>query len=155
LPAKITVRGTQSALRVGQDGLVARHHLQHVEQLALVFVDALDLHVEQAGRVDHDAGVAAMEAARRCLLACLTARKRVQQQRVVGVRTQRTQLVEVEPPAAPMRAVDQRRQARVGLGQPAPRRHAVGHVGEALGPQRGEVGEDGLPSRSSAAPTRR
>ena len=35
---------------LGQDGQVARHHVQQVEQLALVFVDALDLHVEQAVR---------------------------------------------------------------------------------------------------------
>jgi hypothetical protein len=30
--------------------------VQHVEQLPLVFVDALDLHVEQRGRVDRHAG---------------------------------------------------------------------------------------------------
>ena len=34
--------------RVGQHGLVARHDMQQVEQLALVFVDALDLHVKKA-----------------------------------------------------------------------------------------------------------
>jgi hypothetical protein len=55
LPAKTTVRGTQSAMWIGHDGLVARDHVQHVQQLALVLVDALDLHVEQAGRIDRDA----------------------------------------------------------------------------------------------------
>ena len=33
-------------LRVAQDALVARDHVQDVEQLALVFVDALDLHIK-------------------------------------------------------------------------------------------------------------
>ena len=33
-------------LRITQDALVARDHVQEVEQLALVFVDALDLHIK-------------------------------------------------------------------------------------------------------------
>ena len=42
----------QVAGRVGADGVVERDGLQDVEQLALVFVDALDLHVEQRVGVD-------------------------------------------------------------------------------------------------------
>jgi hypothetical protein len=62
LPAKITLRGAQSssAPRPCQDGVVARDDVQHVEQLALVFVDALDLHVEQAVGSTNDAGFARM-----------------------------------------------------------------------------------------------
>ena len=36
--------------RIGADGVVARDRLEHVEQLALVFVDPLDLHVEHRVR---------------------------------------------------------------------------------------------------------
>ncbi len=43
-----------------------------------------------------------------------------------------------------MRASISALRRRVRLRQPAPRRDAVGHVDEALGPQAGEVGEDGL-----------
>jgi hypothetical protein len=49
LPEKITVR---------DDALVAGHHLQDVEQLALVLVEALGVDVEQAVDVDFDAQVA-------------------------------------------------------------------------------------------------
>ena len=38
--------------RIGADGVVARDRLENVEQLALVFVDALDLHVEQRVGID-------------------------------------------------------------------------------------------------------
>jgi len=129
---------------VGQHGLVARHHLQHVEQLALVFVDALDLHVEQAGRVDHHARGSRDVRGQARLVGMLDGEEGVAEILALGVRRQARELVERQPPAAADAAVDQGRQARVGLRQPAPRRDAVGHVGEALGPQAGEVGEDGL-----------
>ena len=41
---------------VGFDAVVQRHDVQHVEMLALVLVDTLDLHVEQRFRIDRDAG---------------------------------------------------------------------------------------------------
>ena len=40
--------------RVRADLIVQRHRLDEIEQLALVFVDALDLHVEQGVRIDAD-----------------------------------------------------------------------------------------------------
>ena len=41
-------------MRLGLDRLVEGDGLEDVEELALVFVDALDLHVEQGGRIDAD-----------------------------------------------------------------------------------------------------
>ena len=41
-------------LRLGANRLVQRHGVQQVEQLALVLVDPLDLHVEQRRRVDRN-----------------------------------------------------------------------------------------------------
>ena len=49
-------RSAVDAVRMDQHRLVAGHDVQHVEQLALVFVDPLDLHVEQARRIDAHAG---------------------------------------------------------------------------------------------------
>ena len=51
---------------------------------------------------------------------------------VVGQRLQLRELVQVPAPAGADAAVDQRRQRRVGLAEPAPRRDAVGLVAEAL-----------------------
>ena len=132
------------ALRVGQDVLVARHHVQQVEQLPLVFVDALDLHVEQAVRIDLQADGRGNVLGQALLVGQLDGEEFVAERGVFGQRPQPAQLVQVEPPAVADVAVDQPAQPRVGMGQPAPRRDAVGHVGEALGPQAGEVGEDGL-----------
>jgi len=55
---------------------------------------------------------------------------------IAALVAQRLQLVEVEPPLRAQRAVEQARQARVGLCQPAARRHAVGHSGALCGHQR-------------------
>ena len=41
-----------------QDGVVVGNHMQHVQQLPLVFVNTLDLHVEQAVGVERDACLA-------------------------------------------------------------------------------------------------
>ncbi len=45
--------------------------VQHVEQLALVFVDALDLHVEQAVGADLDAGAVLDVCSEACLVGTL------------------------------------------------------------------------------------
>ncbi|MGY3645065.1 hypothetical protein ACVWW2_000356 [Bradyrhizobium sp. LM4.3] len=50
------------------DRLVQRDCLDDVEKLALVFVDALDLHVEQRGRIDLDAEPLADQARQRGLV---------------------------------------------------------------------------------------
>ena len=55
LPA-ITVRAMAGTSPTFDDGQITRHHIQHVEQLAFVFVDALDLHVKEAVGRDGDAG---------------------------------------------------------------------------------------------------
>ena len=52
LPAKILTRGAQFAFGMRADRVVERDRLDDVEQLALVFVDALDLDVEQRVRID-------------------------------------------------------------------------------------------------------
>jgi hypothetical protein len=44
------------ALGMAADLVIERHRLDQVEQLALVFVDALDLHIEQRVGIEPDAG---------------------------------------------------------------------------------------------------
>ena len=118
--------------------------MQQVEQLALVFVDALDLHVEQALRVDRDAGGAFDVGRQTVLVRMFDGCEPHPQRRVLAQAAQALQLVQIEPPGPSQGVVQQCRQARVGLRQPAPRRDTVGHVGETFRPQAGEVGKDGL-----------
>jgi len=118
--------------------------VQQVEQLALVFVDALDLHVEQRGRIDHDAEPLLDHLRQAQLVVALDAHELVAEAGVVGQRRQPPQLVEVLEPALAELGADQFRQRRIGLVEPAPRRDAVGHVDDLVRPQAVEVGEDGF-----------
>ena len=131
-------------LRVVQDLLVARDHVQHVQQLALVLVDALDLHVEQCAGVQLQALVLHHPARQALLVHLLGVAEGAQESRLVRHVAQRLQLRQIAPPAPPNALVQQRGQRRVGLGQPAPWRHAIGLVVEALGVDAGKVGKDGL-----------
>jgi hypothetical protein len=135
LPANTTTRGTMSmgvpGLRV-QDAVVARHHVQHVEQLALVFVDALDLHVEHRVGVERRSHVLLDPVGQPQLVLALGMAEGAHEGRLRRPSAS-------APPAASGRAaspadalVEQRRQRRVGLRQPAARRDAVGLVVEAL-----------------------
>mmetsp|Transcript_21532 Transcript_21532/g.83660 ORF Transcript_21532/g.83660 Transcript_21532/m.83660 type:complete len:662 (+) Transcript_21532:1047-3032(+) len=131
-------------VRVVADGLVAADHVQQVQQLALVFVDALDLDVEQAVEVHREAQLAADHAGQALLVGTLDGQELLAERRVGGQRLELGQGRQVLAPALADAAVQQRRQRRIGLLQPAPRRHAVGDVVEALRPDAGVVGKDGL-----------
>ena len=56
LPAKKNVRGANSRPGIRAQAVIEHHDVQRVEQLALVFVDALDLAVENGVGIDHLAG---------------------------------------------------------------------------------------------------
>ena len=55
LPANRTVRGGTSSFGFARSRLYQTTHLDRVEQLPLVLVDPLDLHVEQRVGVEGDA----------------------------------------------------------------------------------------------------
>ena len=44
-------------IRIGEDAVVTGDHMQHIEQLALVFMDALDLDIEQGRRIERQAEI--------------------------------------------------------------------------------------------------
>ena len=56
LPAKKNVRGTNSHIRVLAQPVVENDDVQRVQQLPLVFVDALHVAVEDRLRIDHGPG---------------------------------------------------------------------------------------------------
>jgi hypothetical protein len=78
--------------------------VQDVEVLALVLVDALDLHVEHRVGVETDAGALGGRSASRALLARLTARHSARNAGVVGQRLELAQPSRSRHPAVADRA---------------------------------------------------
>lgn len=123
---------------LGAHGLVAHvavDDTKDVELLPLVIVYPLDLHVEEGRRVDRDA--------RRCLdvlgqphlVGVLDLGPLAPEARVVGQGLEPVELCQVlEEAVTAALGRHQLRQTRVGLVQSPPRRDAVGHVGELVGP---------------------
>jgi hypothetical protein len=133
------------ARRTVEQRVVAGDDVQHVEQLPLVLVNPFDLDVEQAVRVEVDGQFTCHIVRQAQLVAALRGREGGAETGVVGARPQLLQAIEIESPVfAAESLVEQRRQRRVGLRQPAPRRDAVGLVVETLRVEAGKVGEDGL-----------
>ena len=127
-----------------QDVIVVGHDVQQVEELPLVFVNALDLYVEDAVRIEDDAGLALDVVGQTHLVAAFRSGKVVAELLVVGRRAQLLQAIQIEPPVLAEALVDQGRQTGVGLAQPATRRDSVGLVVETLGEKLGKIGKDGL-----------
>ena len=127
-----------------EDALVTRNDVQHVEQLALVFVDALHLHVEHRIGVDHDAHVLLDPVGQPQFVFALRVPERPGEGRLRRHRLQRFELHQVAPPALADTLVEQCGKWWVGLRQPATWRHAIGLVVEALRKDAVEVGKDRL-----------
>ena len=132
--------------RLVADREVERDRLQDVEQLALVFVDALDLHVEQRIGIEADAHAVADQPrrARPCWRAwrprCAPAARR--RCAMSASRAIRDRIV--EHLARRRRREQHLRQCRIGLQQPAAEGDAVGLVDDAVGIERVQIAEHGL-----------
>ncbi len=132
------------AARIVLEAVVAGDHLQHVQKLALVFVEALHLGVEQAVGIDGDAAGLADQLRQPLLVAALDLAEAVVEAAIVGELREPLELVEVLFPAFADARGDQVGERRVGLEQPAARRDAVGHVDELVRPDFREVGKQAL-----------
>ena len=104
---------------------------QSVHQLPLVLVQALDLHVEHEVRVKFHAVVLAHEPGKLLLFQPLDGHELVRH--VLDVRRQRLERGEVGLETRADAPGDEPGKFRVAQKQPAPLRHAVGDVGEAVG----------------------
>ena len=122
------------------------HDVQHHEQLALVGVDSLDVHVEERVGVDVDAHGVLNEAGELDLVGPLDVEKLPLKGRVAGVRLQPAQRLEVREPAPSHPAVDQLGELGVRVQQPTALRYPVGDALEFLGPEvvkiSGQLGRD-------------
>jgi hypothetical protein len=124
---------------------VAVNDAKDVELLALVFVDALNLHVKEGGRVDRDAEGALDVLCEAHLVGVLDLSPLLLEVLVLGPLFELVEVRQIlEEAVAVALGGNELRQARVGLVQPAARRDAVGHVGKLVAAKDGDkVLEDG------------
>ena len=140
----MNARGGIVEARVLLEPVVQRDDVQHVEVLALVLVDPLDLNVEQPVGVQLDAGRRADVVGEPRLVGTLDLSPLAAERGVVDERLEPAQPVQVGQPAVADRVVEQLAQAGVGQRQEPPRRDPVGLVGEPLRPHLVEVLEHAL-----------
>jgi hypothetical protein len=138
----MTVRDGHLARRVAAQGLVGVDDLEREEELALVLVQALDLRVEHAGRVEVDVQELLHPLGQEALVGELHRAPLRPELRVLGEGLDRAQLVEVPDPAAPDPARDQVGQPPVRLVQPPPRGDAVRLVVDARREHAVDVGQE-------------
>ncbi len=118
--------------------------LQDVEELPLVLVDALDVDVEQRGRVDLDTCALGDERRERVLCRAALARERLAKRGVIGERHQRTQRVGIFLHLRPDDLEEKCKKRAVRLEQPAAERDAVGLVDDLVRMNRVQVAEHRL-----------
>ena len=144
---------TRSGLTTDHDG--ARHDflavldldvkmdgVEDVQELALVFVDALDLHIEERVGIDIDTLRCLEVLGEAFLVLLLDGHEFLLELGVLGELLELAQVVEVLDPAFADLGRDETRHGGVGLADPATRRHAVRLVVELFGPQFVEVLEE-------------
>ena len=112
--------------------------------LALVFVDALDLHIKQGGVINQHPQLAAHVLSEALLAEIPHRLPALQEGGVVGIGGKPLQLLKMGAPAIADRLIEQGRQRGVGHRQPAPRCDAVGDIGEALRPDPGQISKQVL-----------
>jgi hypothetical protein len=115
--------------------------VERVEELALVLVEALDLHVEERIRIDGHAELALDELGERLLVAALHRGEARAEGGIVDVLLEALEALEIGDPLVADALGDERGEARVAGLEPAPRGDAVGLVVEALRPELVEVAE--------------
>ncbi|KAF5032753.1 hypothetical protein DSECCO2_613850 [anaerobic digester metagenome] len=130
---------------LGTDAVVEGDDVQDVQELALVLVDALDVHVEEGRGVQAHAHLAQHVAGQELLVAPPHLLPALPEIGVVGMRGQGFEPVQVHDPPFADDGGDQFGQGRVGLQEPAARRDAVGHVDEAPRVELVEVPEQPVP----------
>ncbi len=136
--------GRAGRVRVGLDAVVEGDDVEHVEELALVFVDALHLHVEEGVRADGDPGVLQHVGREPFLVGPLHGTEGLAEGGVVGQGFELADLFQIDDPVAPDAAGDEFGQPGVGLVEPASRGDAVGDVDELARVELVEVGEQGV-----------
>ncbi len=132
------------ALRLVLDGVIERDRLQHVQQLPLIFVDALDLHVEQRAGIDLDAEPFADQLGERHLVAVFDLPELLLERGVAGIVLHPHQIARIIEHAFAAGGARELGQPGIGEHQPAAEGDAVGLVGDASGVEMMQIVEHGL-----------
>src|SRR6202453_2209631 len=130
--------------RIGPDFVVARDRLEDIEELPLVFVDALDLNVEQRVRIDPLVQDLGDLLGKHDLVGASGRRYLVLQRRIVRKFGQFAQRIGVSKSFFADRLGDDLCQLRVALDQPSAERDAIGLVGYAAAIDRVQIMKYGL-----------
>ena len=113
------------------DVIVKRQDMQNIQQLALIFMQALNLHIEDRIRVNVDAVVLRNIGGKAYLILALDGLQIFQNIRIVAVLEQRLECIRILQEAVADEGLQIAGQRRVRLAQPAAVRNAVGDVQEA------------------------
>ena len=131
------------------------HDPHDVEQLPLVFMNALDLNVEQRIGIDRGRRRVGDQASEPLFVGAFDGAELLSKCGVGRERLERPEPLEIgDPPITDGRA-DESGQARIRLHQPAARRHAIRLVVESFRPERMEIGHQVRLNSRCAWPTRR
>ena len=131
-------------MRFGADRVVERDRLEDVEQLALVFVDALDVHVEHGRGIDAYAALLVDIFGERFLVRALYGGEPVLRGGILDIALEIADALDVVDDAGAHGLAQQVCQRRIGIDQPAPRRDAVRLVDDAAGQDLVEILKYGL-----------
>ena len=128
-------------MRIGPQPVVTGDNVQNVQQLPLVLVDALDLHIEEAVGIHLDPADDMMTPGPDPLVFQLDGAEAFTKPAVLGKRLQFGQPLEVGDPSWADSLGNQGRQTGIGLIEPAPRGDPVGDVEEPIRENAGKVSE--------------
>ena len=132
------------AFGVAADLVIERHRLDQIEQLALVFMDALDLHIKQCVGIEPDAGEFAQVVRQIDLVGALDLVNPLSKGRIARKFRQAGKLLGLGHEAIADAFADQAGEARVRLMQPAARGHPVGLVVDPVRVELVEIGKHRL-----------
>ena len=122
------------------DPMIKGDDMQGVQELAFVFVQALDLDVEDRTGIHHAAQLIGDEGGQNPFVGVFDGQEAVPESGVLGQGFETPQLVQVADPAVADGLADERRQPGIAGQEPAPGRNAVGLVAEALREHFREIG---------------
>ena len=115
-------------VRILQDAAIEREDMKQVQVLALVFMQPLDLDIEERGRIDRDAAFIEDDLGQANLVGMFHRHEFVLESGIVGPLLQPAKLVEISRPTVADFRRDQIGQERIGGKEPAAGRNAVGLV---------------------------
>ncbi|MND78607.1 hypothetical protein D3C80_703220 [compost metagenome] len=118
--------------------------MQYVKQLPFVFVDTLNLYVEQRVRVDHHIQRFGDVGRQSLLVLPFGALHRLQEAGVIDIGLDLAQLAEIGTPGLTDAVVQHVRQRSVSQPQPAAWGDTVGFIAEAIRENTGEIGKQRL-----------